>query len=356
MVSINVLSLNVNGLEHSPIEDSIDKVPFDNPDLYVEFTQEDDRPINTTLLIDIDNNDYKKIGTYSLNHHKTAQNIITNVYARKNIEVSVNTHGAIPIKYKKGKQLVHTLQTALSYLPGQKLGFTKGGVYVKLTVDNKKIFLLNLHLPVDTKKENMGYDYRKEQLIKIINKISDHIDEDTMLFVSGDLNFRMNRNGVNQLTELLKGKDLMLKELNIPAGDKKTFTCKFKNNSSTNYNYNSKCRLTEINNEGSNNFKNISKNVQDTCGDPKRIPSRCDRFLIHSPYVINVSKYKSMVLLDSSDHNAIYTSFKVGDRTHNSQLRRFPAKRHLINIEPEPNTNSDTNGGRRKTRKHQRPN
>ena len=77
MVNVNILSLNVDGVRESPNLD-INSIPFDNPDLYVEFTQEDARPINTISLVNIPS--YRQLGTYTLNPHRTAQNIITNIY------------------------------------------------------------------------------------------------------------------------------------------------------------------------------------------------------------------------------------------------------------------------------------
>jgi hypothetical protein len=318
MTKVNILSLNVGGVKKSP-NLTTSSIPFDNPDVYVEFTQEDYRPLNTLSLINIPN--YKQLGVYALNRHKTSQNIITNVYVKNDSKISVITSGIIPIKSKeKGfkSMLIHGAQQIGALIPGQSIGYSKGGVYVKLRIENKELLLLNLHLPVNTKKENMGYGYRRAQLINILNQVIPYMrDPDTILLVGGDLNFRMNRDGINQLTNLLRSNDVMLKELEIPTKNSKTFTCKFRENSSKN------CRLTKISNEGSEGFKRLSQNTQDRCGNAKRIPSRCDRFLVYSPYEIDVVTYKSLVILDSSDHNAIYTSLKIQDYKKTKIDRRF---------------------------------
>ena len=127
----------------------------------------------------------------------------------------------------------------------------------------------------------------------------------------------MNRSGVNQLTTLLNSTNMRLEELIIPELDKKTFTCKFNSNSDRN------CRLSPINARNANDFKNISYNVQNRCGNSKRIPSRCDRFLIDSPYLVNVNRYTSLVLIDSSDHNAIFSSFEIDIHIQKNKFKRY---------------------------------
>lgn len=336
MVNVNILSLNVDGVRESPNLD-INSIPFDNPDLYVEFTQEDARPINTISLVNIPS--YRQLGTYTLNPHRTAQNIITNIYVKEDAsDIEIIKYGKIPIKFKEKASLLHGIQGTLSAIPGQSVGYSKGGVFVKLRIEDKFILLLNLHLPVNIKRENMGYNYRKQSLINIINEVSKYIDNDTMLLIGGDLNFRMNRSGVNQLSTLLNSSDIRLEELIIPEIDKKTFTCKFNSNSDRN------CRLSPINRENANNFEKLSYNVQNRCGNSKRIPSRCDRFLIKSPYLLDINRYTSLVLIDSSDHNAIFTSFNIDIHVQRNKFKRHTVKR-ILNI-------SDFNGGKqRKTRK-----
>ena len=54
MTKVNLLSLNVGGVKKSP-NLNISSIPFDNPDVYVEFTQEDYRPLNTLSLITLGN-------------------------------------------------------------------------------------------------------------------------------------------------------------------------------------------------------------------------------------------------------------------------------------------------------------
>ena len=344
MTKVNILSLNVGGIQKSPNLNT-SAIPFDTPDIYVEFTQEDYRPLNTLSLVNIPN--YKQLGVYALNRHKKSQNIITNVYVKNDSKISVITSGVIPIKSKeKGFKsiLIHGAQKIGALIPGQSIGYSKGGVYVKLRIENKELLLLNLHLPVNTKKENMGYAYRRSQLINILNQIIPYMsDPDTILLVGGDLNFRMNRDGVNQLTNLLKSNDIMLKELEMPTKNSKTFTCKFRENSSKN------CRLTKIPDEGSEDFKKLSENTQQRCGDSKRIPSRCDRFLVYSPYKIDVSTYKSLVLLDSSDHNAIYTSFKIHDYKNTRPEKRRLIGTQIVNREYANNNNNNNNNNRKNT-------
>jgi hypothetical protein len=60
---------------------------------------------------------------------------------------------------------------------------------------------------------------------------------------------------------------------------------------------------------------NFVKNLQQQCGDEKRIPSRCDRFLYHlgSGKQIDVNYQKGGPLVFASDHNAMWACLELYD-------------------------------------------
>jgi hypothetical protein len=327
---VNVVSLNVDGLTKSPeIE-----YPFflpDNPDLYAEFTQEDARPVvlspttiqsiqllqdggGEALVTDSALNGMRLITHVSLNDNKSAQNIVLNIYIKTSgIQAPEVEQGKIVVQKGEKSGLVHLAQGFLGM-------YSKGAVWAKLSFPRYSILFINMHLPVKTtegsngklKNATMGNAYRTKMFKQILDLLSSKVDGQTHVIVGGDLNFRMNSKGEDQLDELLKDADLPipLKELPFPEGDKAAFTCKFKE--AKNYR-NDLCRLTELSDDSEATLP---------CADEKRNPSRCDRFLIHKHRTIRVDMYKTAVLLPHSDHNAIYTSFRIGEQEGGTRRRR----------------------------------
>lgn len=382
---VNIISLNVDGLERSP-ELDLPKKLQPNPDIYVEFTQEDGRHVNPSKLAKvnsinnvsnnnvsndapapgltndnmerirqaveekedanaaaeepnystfqaggadnitlIDTNELKgmKLAAHiSLNPVKTKQNIITNIFVRDGLHPKVEM-GGIAVKPKAGKvgKLIAFAQGVASHIPGLHLGHSKGCVWVKLDFGMQSILFINMHLPVKTserkngtlKNVTLGYEFRKKMFYGILKKLSDMVGDYTHVIVGGDLNFRMSADGTDQLTELLRQNSpknsIPLKELHFPAGEEPSFTCKFKEHSDKN------CRLTHI-----------SEHKKLACADESRVPSRCDRFLVMGNP--KVSLYDTGVLLDQSDHNAIYASFDIGSQGGGRRLTRRKRRVH----------------------------
>jgi hypothetical protein len=147
---------------------------------------------------------------------------------------------------------------------GTGYGYTKGMVYVKVSFKDsyeKPILFVNMHLPMEGSLNNLGLEYRKSVLSDLLTNLIDsgELQGDTRLFIGGDLNFRMNRNGVNQLNTILVDKselsNYFVRELPFSNGEKK-LTCKFTTN-------NANCRTRKM------PKKKQSKRVFEQC--PKNV-------------------------------------------------------------------------------------
>jgi len=312
---IGVLSYNVAELAESPHLADPGVIAL-NPDIYVEMTQEDYRKPDGTPLLDsaiLESNGYNNIVSISLNGTRTTKNIILNLYAKTDSGISVIDKGVKAVSPKEE----HKSLSLAAQLLGKKLhtgfGFTKGVVYIKIMAE-RPILFMNMHLPVDTTEKDgklvnasMGLEYRKAVFLKLLDKLERRgvLDDNTILFVGGDLNFRMDFKGMNQLNQFLASNAPLLHNLReLPSPNKsKQLTCKFNG-------HNRNCRTQKMPQKNVGAFLN---NVQKTCGSPKRIPSRCDRFLISvSPTDnIKVLLHTAKYLLPDSDHNGLLTCFDI---------------------------------------------
>jgi len=340
-MKVNIISLNVDGLKESPklkIPSGLDS----NPDIYAEFTQEDSRNVkidqlnpvrtiydpdeniyspaitggsadNITLIDSVYLKDMNLVAHISLNPTATSQNIITNIFLKRGLRPSNVETGVIVVKPSQGK-----LGKIKSYVQSHLTGYSKGCVWVKIIFQSSSILFLNMHLPVDTgDKKTLGYPFRKKMFYKLLRTLSDKVDRHTSVIVGGDLNFRMH-DTQDQLTDLLRNSTrnnrdslpIPLKELSFPPGQEPAFTCKFKEHSDKT------CRLTPI--------AELPDDTSLHCADEHRTLSRCDRFLVNGDP--RVSIYNTAVLLDGSDHNAIFASFDT--TTVGGGRRRTRRKKH----------------------------
>jgi len=381
---VNVVSLNVDGIKRSPEIDYPDKLPKD-PDVYAEFTQEDargrgvfkrlangftkratniwtrgkglfarfrnrltrrNREPNTrpasrrwsffgggeSLVKDSALDGMTLLANVLLNEGATPQNVILRVYVKSSLQDQPKVEsGKIALQKGEKSGFVHMLQG----LGGM---YSKGTTWAKLTFSRYSILFINMHLPVKTstgwngklKNATLGNEYRTKMFKHVLTELRDKVDGNTYVIVGGDLNFRVGPDGNDQLDELLREGSLPipLKELPFPDGESPSFTCKFKENSNTN------CRLTKVD----KNIDPLEQAYLDPleqaypnleCADEDRILSRCDRFLIHKDRPIRVDHYLTDVLLPKSDHNAIYTSFRIGEQ-EGGRTRRIRVKRRRL--------------------------
>ena len=315
---IGVFSYNVAELAESPHLADPGIIAL-NPDIYIEMTQEDHRKPDGTPLLDsaiLESNGYTSISSISLNGERTTKNLIMNLYAKSDSGVTILDKGVKAVSPTEA----HKSLSLAAQLVGKKLhsgfGFTKGVVYIKIMAE-RPILFMNMHLPVDTTEKDgklvnasMGLEYRKTVLMKLLNKLEQRgvLDENTILFIGGDLNFRMDFKGMNQLNQFLASNASSLHRLReLPSpNNSKQLTCKFNG-------HNKNCRTRKM---PKNNVGAFLNNIQKTCGNPKRVPSRCDRFLISSSPVdkIKVLLHTVKYLLPESDHNGLLTCFDITQR------------------------------------------
>jgi hypothetical protein len=154
---------------------------------------------------------------------------------------------------------------------------------------------VNTHLPMSAKSPGRGIDYRIKAFKTILTKLSPHVTENTYLFVTGDLNFRIIADK-NQLNDLLAADTLPipLTDISPPSGQK--YTCKFNTTGTTD------CRHQII--------RPGKAPTDPSCFDPKREPSRCDRVLIGDKN-LEMMKYETFTIGSDFDHNGIYTVFRL---------------------------------------------
>jgi hypothetical protein len=291
-----VISQNCDGLKTGP-DLTFDKILSLNPDVYVEMTQEDGRPVDSDSLLDNELlRDYKVLTTVALNSEGSSQNLIMTCWVKDDRDVFyiTGTNAVSP----SGSKIALMAQSAVK-------GYSKGAVYVKLMLD-KPILFINMHLPVKTgvglftrklKNNTMGLKYRHRVLLDLLRGLAYLVDRHTTVFVGGDLNFRMDADGTDQLTRILatEGLPYGLQDL-----DANYLTCKFTKP-------NRPCRTRRAGRPSAAYLANVQKN----CGANDRVPSRCDRFLIGSPWSIKIQFQDTEVFLPDSDHNGIYTCFDL---------------------------------------------
>jgi len=308
---IGVISQNVDELKLIPPITDISILSL-KPDIYIEMTQEDGRRIDGTPLVDENLlKDYQRLTTVSLNGlQQTQQNIQMNIFIKEGEEYSVITQGHAKISPSETSAILNLQKIAKAFHTGY--GFSKGMVYAKIKTPTKSLLFINMHLPVKTaashgvlENSTLGLSFRRASFLKLLEKLSINgiLEDSPEIFVGGDLNFRMDKTGKNQLNDML-GKynsPLNLKELWQAPGEKR-ITCKFTRKN------NSECRLRKIPN---NNVSAFLNNIQKNCGNTMRTPSRCDRFLVSSSGKIQVHLNTVKNLIHSSDHNTILCCYDL---------------------------------------------
>jgi hypothetical protein len=291
-----VISQNCDRLKTGP-NLVFDKILSLDPDVYVEMTQEDGRPVDSGSLLDNELlRDYRVLTTVALNSGASSQNLIMTCWIKGHDDVFFvsGTNAVSP----SGSKIALMAQSAVK-------GYSKGAVYIKLYM-NQPILFINMHLPVKTgvgmftrklKNNTMGLKYRHRVLLDLLRGLAYLVDRQTTVFVGGDLNFRMDADGTDQLTRILAtgGLPYGLQDL-----DANYLTCKFTKP-------NRPCRTRRSGRPSAAYLANVQKN----CGANDRVPSRCDRFLIGSTWSIKIHFQDTEVFLPASDHNGIYTCFDL---------------------------------------------
>jgi hypothetical protein len=297
---VAVLSQNCAGLN---TDIRFDTILSRDPDVYVEMTQEDARPVTgETLLMSKMLAKYRVLTTVALNETEASQNLIMTCVTKEPVDY---ISGSIPISPSANKAALFA-QGLIHHV--SRMGYSKGAVYIKL-LGPEPILFINMHLPMSgaknlltgaLKNSTLGLAYRTTALHELLLAVKKLVDKQTTVFIGGELNFRMDANGTDQLDTLLAQGELPY-DVREVVGPTKTVTCKYTQPSRA-------CRTRKLPRAGITNFL---KTVQAECGDKSRVPSRCDRFLVGGAGQLALHLVGAEVFMPDSDHNGIYTCFDL---------------------------------------------
>jgi hypothetical protein len=191
-------------------------------DILVEFTQEDNRKYIQypfyLLAHNIKDSNYKLIKDETLLERPSEMNVGISIYSNKKYKIKVLDSGKIPLSAsEKGIKKI-----------GYNLGiYTKGLVYIKIKIkdqdkdQDKTILFCSVHLATEK------YDGMKN-LIYLIEQIKDLSDDCNTVFLGGDFNFKIEKNGIDIFDKILKKGILedFKEPINVKGLD--LFTYKFK--------------------------------------------------------------------------------------------------------------------------------
>ena len=327
-VRVNIVSFNLANTTEELSADSTEVLQYD-PDIHVEATQEDFRPLNNNSIFGpiLTNKGYSLFDMVSLNKKPTDMNVVLRVYMKYDM---LDAQGLTTPQNGKQPLPTHNGQVGLAILKGQGLaaslpfgtsGYSKGAVWVKVFQPYPMLFI-NMHLPILKKKGNLGlgFNFRAQKLKEILflPAVRSLATSDTTVFITGDLNFRINPDQHNQLTNLLSSNIPFLQELPFLRPEDRVITCKFETGRG----------------EACAGARKLQPVVpggpplpagMDQCVDEKRTPSRCDRILYHpgNGTTVTVLQHKGADLFDESDHNALFASVDVTGFSRGAM--QFPA-------------------------------
>ena len=327
-VRVNIVSFNLANTTEELSADSTEVLQYD-PDIHVEATQEDFRPLNNNSIFGpiLTNKGYSLFDMVSLNKKPTDMNVVLRVYMKYDM---LDAQGLTTPQNGKQPLPTHNGQVGLAILKGQGLaaslpfgtsGYSKGAVWVKVFQPYPMLFI-NMHLPILKKKGNLGlgFNFRAQKLKEILflPAVRSLATSDTTVFITGDLNFRINPDQHNQLTNLLSSNIPFLQELPFLRPEDRVITCKFETGRG----------------EACAGARKLQPVVpggpplpagMDQCVDEKRTPSRCDRILYHpgNGTTVTVLQHKGADLFDESDHNALFATVDVTGFSRGAM--QFPA-------------------------------
>ena len=315
-VRVNIVSFNLANTKMELSANSTEVLQYD-PDIHVEATQEDFRPLNNNSIFGpaLTNNGYSLFDMVSLNQKPTDMNVVLRVYMKQQI---LNLQGLTDPQNGKQPLPTHNGQVGLAILKGQGIaerlpfgtsGYSKGAVWVKVYQPYPMLFI-NMHLPILKKKgdRGLGFNFRAQKLKEILflPAVRSLATTDTTVFITGDLNFRINPDQHNQLTNLLSSNIPFLQELPFLRPEDRVITCKFEQGRGK------AC-------DGARKLQPVFPGGpplptgMNYCVSEKRTPSRCDRILYHpgNETTVTVLQHKGADLFDESDHNALFATVDV---------------------------------------------
>ena len=315
-VRVNIVSFNLANTKMELSANSTEVLQYD-PDIHVEATQEDFRPLNNNSIFGpaLTNKGYSLFDMVSLNQKPTDMNVVLRVYMKQQI---LNLQGLTDPQNGKQPLPTHNGQVGLAILKGQGIaerlpfgtsGYSKGAVWVKVYQPYPMLFII-MHLPILKKKgdRGLGFNFRAQKLKEILflPAVRNLATTDTTVFITGDLNFRINPDQHNQLTNLLSSNIPFLQELPFLRPEDRVITCKFEQGRGK------AC-------DGARKLQPVFPGGpplptgMNYCVSEKRTPSRCDRILYHpgNETTVTVLQHKGADLFDESDHNALFATVDV---------------------------------------------
>jgi hypothetical protein len=315
-IKINIVSFNLANTTKDLAADPTEVLQY-NPDIHVEATQEDQRKLDTHSIFGsaLANRGYTLFDMISLNQKPTDMNVVLRVFMKADL---LGLQGMT--EHKKGKEPLPELnglvgksvlkaQAYASRLSFGNKGFSKGATWIKIYQPFPVLFI-NMHLPILKTKGNrgLGFAFRAQKLKEILTHpgVKALATADTTVFITGDLNFRINPDQHDQLTDLIAQDIPFLKELPFLRPEDRVITCKFEKDKG----------------EACKEARKLQPVVpggppmpagMDYCVSEKRTPSRCDRILFHSGdgMSVRVLQHKGADLVDSSDHNALFATVEL---------------------------------------------
>jgi hypothetical protein len=220
---------------------------------------------------------------------------------------------------------------------------SKNYIIQNIKVDDILVSFTSAHLPINTKdikNLDLGFEERKKVLDDILDK---YINDDNIMIFAGDLNFRINQQGDEQLTKYIKEYVKKKSEFNFTdIFDITKFgpTCKI----NPDFKQSDMCKTQFIKKKFSSQKINCIKDnsgeickcnefdksvcpIHIKCYDEKnkRIPSYCDRILViqkNKKYFVvpKLEKTEIVSTIDKfSDHNAVYVEFELNLSTQLEQ-------------------------------------
>jgi hypothetical protein len=216
--------------------------------------------------------------------------------------------GAIPVPSKEFNTTWFASLGAAGYESGA-LAYSKGAVWIQININNGRYLFINMHLPMLNDDEHtLGNPYRIQAFrSRILERLRDKIVGARSVFITGDLNFRIETTtGVsqNQLTHLLSIDPLGGEYRDITPNN---YNCSFKplERSVDREDY-IRCRTTQTTNTFPPN------NIRCFHDKPLR-KSRCDRILISTreSQAQPMGTVQMFFFQDILDHNGLYAIFDI---------------------------------------------
>jgi len=196
-IQIEIITQNMNNNIFSSkiINKYLKKI--NNFDILVEFTQEDNRKYIQypfyLMAYDIknDKNLYKLIADETLLDRPSEMNVGISIYSNNKHKITILNSGKIPIPAS---------ESGIKNL-GFKVGYyTKGCVFIKIKVNSKNgeknILFCSIHLPTEK------YDGIKN-LKFVIEQIKELMIDCDSIFLGGDFNFKIEKNGKDIFDKIL---------------------------------------------------------------------------------------------------------------------------------------------------------